>query len=119
MAIVSNYILFLKLLVLVQWRDPSLKEVIEYLDSPDKEKQRNASGYLQHLTFKDQLIKDETRDYGGIPKLVNLLRNEIPAIQKNAAACLKNLSFGRDNDKNKVHPFSYCTFIYSDGDSSL
>ncbi|PIO57203.1 fibronectin type III domain protein, partial [Teladorsagia circumcincta] len=44
----------------LQWRDPSLKEVIDYLDNPDREKQLNASGYLQHLTFSDNLIKDET-----------------------------------------------------------
>ncbi|VDO43112.1 unnamed protein product, partial [Haemonchus placei] len=86
----------------VQWRDPSLKEVIDYLDNPDREKQLNASGYLQHLTFSDNLIKDETREYGGIPKLVQLLRSDMPVIQKNACACLKNLCFGKENDKNKL-----------------
>uniref|UniRef100_W6NC55 Fibronectin and Armadillo domain containing protein n=1 Tax=Haemonchus contortus TaxID=6289 RepID=W6NC55_HAECO len=86
----------------LQWRDPSLKEVIDYLDNPDREKQLNASGYLQHLTFSDNLIKDETREYGGIPKLVQLLRSDMPVIQKNACACLKNLCFGKENDKNKL-----------------
>ncbi|PAV81448.1 hypothetical protein WR25_22270 [Diploscapter pachys] len=86
----------------VQWRDPSLKEVIDYLSSSDKEKQLNASGYLQHLTFTDNLIKEETREYGGIPKLINLLKSDSPAIQRNACACLKNLCFGKENDKNKI-----------------
>ncbi|KAK6053155.1 Armadillo/beta-catenin-like repeat protein, partial [Cooperia oncophora] len=86
----------------LQWRDPSLKEVIDYLDNPDREKQLNASGYLQHLTFSDNLIKDETREYGGIPKLIQLLRSDMPVIQKNAAACLKNLCFGKENDRNKL-----------------
>ncbi|CAB3405942.1 unnamed protein product [Caenorhabditis bovis] len=86
----------------VQWRDPSLKEVIEYLSSPDKDKQLNASGYLQHLTFSDNLIKDETREYGGIPKLVALLKSDDTRIQKNACACLKNLCFGKENDANKM-----------------
>ncbi|EYC46278.1 hypothetical protein Y032_0402g803 [Ancylostoma ceylanicum] len=86
----------------VQWRDPSLKEVIDYLDNPDREKQLNASGYLQHLTYSDNLIKDETREYGGIPKLIQLLRSDMPIIQKNACACLKNLCFGKENDRNKL-----------------
>ncbi|KAK6029570.1 Armadillo/beta-catenin-like repeat protein [Ostertagia ostertagi] len=86
----------------LQWRDPSLKEVIDYLDNPDREKQLNASGYLQHLTFSDNLIKDETREYGGIPKLVQLLKSDMPVIQKNACACLKNLCFGKENDRNKL-----------------
>ncbi|CAD6194584.1 unnamed protein product [Caenorhabditis auriculariae] len=86
----------------LQWRDPSLKEVIEYLSSSDKEKQRNATGYLQHLTFSDNLIKEETREYGGIPKLINLLKSDVPQIQKNACACLKNLCFGKENDANKI-----------------
>ncbi|KIH46887.1 fibronectin type III domain protein, partial [Ancylostoma duodenale] len=85
----------------LQWRDPSLKEVIDYLDNPDREKQLNASGYLQHLTYSDNLIKDETREYGGIPKLIQLLRSDMPVIQKNACACLKNLCFGKENDRNK------------------
>ncbi|EGT42064.1 CBN-JAC-1 protein [Caenorhabditis brenneri] len=86
----------------VQWRDPSLKEVIEYLSSTDKDKQLNASGYLQHLTYSDNLIKEETREYGGIPKLIALLRSDSPRIQKNACACLKNLSYGKENDANKM-----------------
>ncbi|WKY07086.1 hypothetical protein Q1695_006912 [Nippostrongylus brasiliensis] len=86
----------------LQWRDPSLKEVIDYLDNPDQEKQLNASGYLQHLTFSDNLIKDETREYGGIPKLIHLLKSDMPVIQKNACACLKNLCFGKENDRNKL-----------------
>ncbi|CAI5447841.1 unnamed protein product [Caenorhabditis angaria] len=86
----------------VQWRDPSLKEVIEYLSSTDKDKQLNASGYLQHLTYSDNLIKEETREYGGIPKLIALLKSDNPRIQKNACACLKNLSYGKENDANKM-----------------
>ncbi|KAE9417740.1 hypothetical protein Angca_006104, partial [Angiostrongylus cantonensis] len=86
----------------LHWRDPSLKEVIDYLDNPDREKQLNASGYLQHLTYSDNLIKDETREYGGIPKLIQLLKSDMPIIQRNACACLKNLCFGKENDRNKV-----------------
>ena len=45
----------------MHWRDPTLKEVIEFLDSNDKVQQLNASGYLQHLTYNDNIIKEETR----------------------------------------------------------
>ncbi|VDN01656.1 unnamed protein product [Thelazia callipaeda] len=85
----------------VHWRDPTLKEVIEYLDSTNKVEQLNASGYLQHLTFNDNAIKEETRELGGIPKLVRLLSGDVPDIQKNVCGCLKNLSFGKENDENK------------------
>ncbi|OZC09924.1 fibronectin type III domain protein [Onchocerca flexuosa] len=85
----------------VHWRDPTLREVIEYLDSVNKIEQLNASGYLQHLTFNDNAIKEETRELGGIPKLVRLLSSDVPDIQKNVCGCLKNLSFGKENDENK------------------
>uniref|UniRef100_A0A0N5AAV2 Fibronectin type-III domain-containing protein n=1 Tax=Syphacia muris TaxID=451379 RepID=A0A0N5AAV2_9BILA len=86
----------------VHWRDPTLKEVIEYLDSSDKVEQLNASGYLQHLTYNDNAIKEETRELKGIPKLVRLLNSDVSEIQKNACGCLKNLSFGKENDRNKI-----------------
>uniref|UniRef100_A0A0R3S475 Fibronectin type III domain protein n=1 Tax=Elaeophora elaphi TaxID=1147741 RepID=A0A0R3S475_9BILA len=85
----------------VHWRDPTLREVIEYLDSANKVEQLNASGYLQHLTYNDNAIKEETRELDGIPKLVRLLGSDVPDIQKNVCGCLKNLSFGKENDENK------------------
>uniref|UniRef100_A0A7E4UV98 Fibronectin n=1 Tax=Panagrellus redivivus TaxID=6233 RepID=A0A7E4UV98_PANRE len=85
----------------LHWRDPTLKEVIDYLKNSDPEVQRNASGYLQHLTFNDSVIKEETRNLGGIPLLIRLLDNENSEIQRNACGCLKNLAFGRENDENK------------------
>ncbi|KAL3982086.1 Fibronectin type III domain family protein [Acanthocheilonema viteae] len=85
----------------LHWRDPTLREVIEYLDSANKVEQLNASGYLQHLTYNDNAIKEETRELNGIPKLVRLLGSDVPDIQKNVCGCLKNLSFGKENDENK------------------
>ncbi|VDK87223.1 unnamed protein product [Litomosoides sigmodontis] len=85
----------------LHWRDPTLREVIEYLDSSNKVEQLNASGYLQHLTYNDNAIKEETRELDGIPKLVRLLSSDVPDIQKNVCGCLKNLSFGKENDENK------------------
>uniref|UniRef100_A0A183CIN4 Fibronectin type-III domain-containing protein n=1 Tax=Globodera pallida TaxID=36090 RepID=A0A183CIN4_GLOPA len=85
----------------LQWRDPTLKEVVDYLKSPDQTLVLDASGYLQHLTFNNDLIKEETRNYGGIECLVSLLRSPNHEILRNVCGCLKNLAFGRANDVNK------------------
>ncbi|CAK5082181.1 unnamed protein product [Meloidogyne enterolobii] len=85
----------------LQWRDPTLKEVIDYLKSPDPNLVLDASGYLQHLTFNNDLIKEETRNYGGIECLINLLNSSNQEILRNVCGCLKNLAFGKLNDANK------------------
>ncbi|KAK0399366.1 hypothetical protein QR680_003009 [Steinernema hermaphroditum] len=85
----------------LQWRDPTLKEVIDYLLNQDKDLVINASGYLQHLTFNDNSVKEETRNYGGIQNLIKLLKSNVPEIQRNACGCLKNLAYGKENDVNK------------------
>ncbi|KAI1733330.1 fibronectin type III domain-containing protein [Ditylenchus destructor] len=89
----------------LQWRDPTLKEVIDYLKSNDQVVVQDASGYLQHLTFNNDAMKEETRNYGGIPNLIQLLKvpNQNPEILRNACGCLKNLAFGKENDVNKKH----------------
>ncbi|CAD5221870.1 unnamed protein product [Bursaphelenchus okinawaensis] len=85
----------------LQWRDPTLKEVIEYLKSNDEEVVKDASGYLQHLTYHNELIKEDTRQYGGIPLLVKLLSHSNPEIVRNCCGSLKNLCHGKNNDVNK------------------
>uniref|UniRef100_A0A915MZL6 Fibronectin type-III domain-containing protein n=1 Tax=Meloidogyne javanica TaxID=6303 RepID=A0A915MZL6_MELJA len=72
----------------LQWRDPTLKEVIDYLKSPDPNLVLDASGYLQHLTFNNDLIKEETRNYGGIECLINLLNSPNQEILRNSLAQL-------------------------------
>ena len=42
------------------------------------------------------------RNLGGIPALVELVKNEIPEVHRAACGCLRNLSYGRSNDENKV-----------------
>uniref|UniRef100_A0AC35U4F1 Fibronectin type-III domain-containing protein n=1 Tax=Rhabditophanes sp. KR3021 TaxID=114890 RepID=A0AC35U4F1_9BILA len=85
----------------LQWRDPTLKEVIDYLSNHDKNIQLDASGFLQHLTYNDNVVKEETRNYGAIPILIKLLNSDVPDIVRNAAGCLRNLSYGKENDINK------------------
>ena len=85
----------------VQWRDPTLNEVLDYLVSGNNVIRLNAAGYLQHLTFADSDTKRLVRELGGIPRLIDMLNSDIPEIQKNACGCLRNICYGRDNDENK------------------
>ncbi|KRY68210.1 Juxtamembrane domain-associated catenin [Trichinella pseudospiralis] len=95
----------------IQYRDPTLPEVIDYLDSPNSLIKMNAAGYLQHLTFNDDTVKQKVRALGGIQKLVALLGNEAPEIQKNVAGCLRNLSYGNDDNK--------CAIVHCGGLTAL
>ncbi|KAI6212213.1 Fibronectin type III domain-containing protein [Aphelenchoides besseyi] len=90
----------------LQWRDPTLKEVIDYLKSNDEDVVLDASGYLQHLTFNNDLIKEDTRKYDGIPLLIRLLQHRNSEVVRNACGSLKNLAFGRGNDVNKKEIYS-------------
>merc|ERR1719312_852611 len=92
----------------VQWRDPDLHEVIEFLQNPNAVIKANAAAYLQHLCYMDDPVKAKTRQLGGIPALVSLLTGgaggggaEAPEIYRNAIGALRNLSYGRQNDENK------------------
>lgn len=85
----------------VQWRDPTLKEVIDYLSNNDTNIIINASGLLQHLTYNDNIVKEDLRNLGGIPILIKLLSNNNMDIVRNSAGCLRNLAFGKENDINK------------------
>ncbi len=85
----------------MQWRDPDLHEVIEFLNNPNSVIKANAAAYLQHLCYMDDPVKAKTRQLGGIPPLVQLLSHEIPEIHRNACGALRNLSYGRQNDENK------------------
>lgn len=89
----------------VRWRDPDLHEVIEFLGHPNSVVRANAAAYLQHLCYMDNSMKQKTRALGGIPLLIELLNQEIPEIQRNACGALRNLSYGRQNDENKVLSF--------------
>ena len=52
----------------LQYRDPTLREVIDYLKHHDENIVADASGYLQHLTYNNDLIKEDTRQYGKFSK---------------------------------------------------
>ncbi|KAF8785904.1 splicing regulator ARVCF-like isoform X1 [Argiope bruennichi] len=85
----------------VRWRDPDLHEVIEFLGHPNNVVRANAAAYLTHLIYSDDNMKQKTRSLGGIPPIIDLLSQDVPEIQRNACAALRNLSYGRQNDENK------------------
>ena len=84
------------------WRNPTLPEVIEYLTHSSNEIKANACAYLQHLCYQDDSIKAETRLLGGIGKLVHLLQSDVADVHRNACGALRNLSYGKTNDENKL-----------------
>ena len=84
------------------WRNPTLPEVIEYLSHSSNEIKSNAAAYLQHLCYQDDSIKAETRILGGIGQLCHLLGSDVPDVHKNACGALRNLSYGKTNDDNKI-----------------
>ena len=84
------------------WRNPTLPEVIDYLTHSSNEIKANACAYLQHLCYQDDNIKAETRALDGIGKLVQLLNSEVVDVHRNACGALRNLSYGKTNDENKI-----------------
>lgn len=85
----------------LQFRDPDLHEVINFLGNANNVVKANAAAYLQHLCYMDDAMKQKTRALGGIPPLVALLAHDIPEVHRNACGALRNLSYGRQNDENK------------------
>ena len=84
------------------WRNPTLPEVIEYLSHSSNEIRANAAAYLQHLCYQDDTMKAETRSLGGIGRLVALLGADNGDVCRNACGALRNLSYGKHNDDNKL-----------------
>lgn len=85
------------------WRNPELQEVIEFLSNPDVRIKAHAAAYLQHLSFGNDAVKAETRALNGIQPLIEMLYSDIDEVNFNAVGALRNLSYGRQNDENKVN----------------
>ncbi|XP_041467114.1 catenin delta-2-like isoform X3 [Lytechinus variegatus] len=85
-----------------KWRAPDLQEVIDYLGHPNQSIVAHAAGYIQHLSYQNDDIKRKTREMGGIQPLVGLLGNPVPEIHRTACGSLRNLSYGKKHEENKV-----------------
>ncbi|XP_064385497.1 catenin delta-1-like isoform X2 [Halichondria panicea] len=82
--------------------EPNLNDVVDFLSSDDAGLVSNAASYLQHLAYGDDNMKSKIRTYGAIPALVNQLRRPETRVQMAVLGALRNLSFGRANDENKM-----------------
>lgn len=56
-----------------QFKDLSLPEIIRLLEHHQNDIRANAAGYLQHLSYENIEKKNEIRNSGGIPKLIEVL----------------------------------------------
>ncbi|MEQ2187310.1 hypothetical protein GOODEAATRI_003391 [Goodea atripinnis] len=83
------------------WRQPELPEVIAMLNYRLDPVKTNAAAFLQHLTFKNDMVKSEVRRLKGIPALVSMLDHPSKEVHHSACGALKNISYGRDAD-NKI-----------------
>ena len=65
-----------------KFKDLTLDEVVNLLEHHNQDVKANAAGYLQHLAYKNDENKNDIRNCGGIPKLIDILeeRNDDPRI---------------------------------------
>ncbi len=61
----------------------------------------------------DDQIKAKARSLNSIPALIELVSNEIPEVHRAACGALRNLSYGRANDENKVPFYIISVFIFN------
>ncbi|XP_075261578.1 uncharacterized protein LOC142353233 isoform X2 [Convolutriloba macropyga] len=85
-----------------RWRNPTLIEILDYLDHEDPRIVLNATGYLQHLTFEDQAMKVKTRENNGVVIIARMLEESSPELKKNLLGILRNMSFGKGTIENKL-----------------
>ncbi|XP_066915341.1 uncharacterized protein [Clytia hemisphaerica] len=82
--------------------DISLLDLLMYLKTSDRVLKANTAGYIMHLTFNDDEAKQKIREFDIIPLLVKLLDHEDEDCQRNAAGALRNLSYGKFVNDNKI-----------------
>ena len=56
-----------------KFKDLKLEEIIRLLEHHQNDIRANAAGYLQHLSYENIEKKNEIRNAGGIPKLIEVL----------------------------------------------
>lgn len=83
-------------------QEPDIPDLIDYMQSGDETRIINAAGYLQHLCYSKENVKDKVRELGGIPVIVRLLRHSQWRIRYAALCLLRNLSFSVKHDANRL-----------------
>lgn len=80
----------------------TLKEAVAFLSHSEENFQQWGATFIQHNTFKDDGVKQEVSQLGGIPPLVGLLRSANPEVCQAAAGALRNLVFRNQANKQQV-----------------
>lgn len=83
-------------------QEPDIPDLIEFMQSGDDIKVINAAGYLQHLCYSKENVKDKVRELGGIQVIVRLLRHPEWRVRYAAICLLRNLSFSLKYDANRM-----------------
>ena len=82
--------------------EPNLNDVVDFLSNDDPTLVANAASYLQHLAYNDDPMKAKIRQYGAIPSLLVQLKHPDVRVQLAVLGALRNMSFGRTNNENKL-----------------
>lgn len=85
-----------------EFRDPDLDEVVQFLCHWNQSVRANAAAHLAHLSYMNDEVKHDARQLGAIALLVEQTSVGGGELQRNACCALRNLTFGRNNDENKV-----------------
>lgn len=80
----------------------TLKEAVDFLSHSEENFQQWGATFIQHNTVKDDQVKQEVSQLGGVPPLVALLRSPYPGVCQAAAGALRNLVFKNQANKQEV-----------------
>lgn len=83
-------------------QEPNLNDVVDFISNTDPTLVANAASYLQHLAYNDDAMKAKIRQYGAIPSLISQLRHPDVRVQLAVLGALRNMSYGRTNNENKL-----------------
>ncbi|KAM4571572.1 plakophilin-1 isoform 1-T2 [Fundulus diaphanus] len=85
--------------------DLDLKTAVEYLSNPDESYQQCGANFIQHTCYMEHPPKEEVRELGGIPHLVNMLESQHQGPAQAASGALRNLIYQDKENKMLVQKY--------------
>lgn len=79
--------------------NPHLESLLSGLSSNEAETLTRTAALIQHISFREPKAKNALRKLGAISKLVTLLDNPLPEVQRAATKALKNIIYTNDPAK--------------------
>jgi hypothetical protein len=79
--------------------NPQLESLLSGLSSNEAETLTRTAALVQHISFRDHAAKNALRKLGAISKLVTLLDNPLPEVQRASTKALKNIIYTNDPAK--------------------